>query len=921
MSNQQHNEKTIFNAALQLPDGEARIAYLKEACGDDLPLRIRVEALLRDHPEVGSFMEIPPTVVVDAAARAKTADSTEQGLTAGTLWAGRYRIVGLLGEGGMGKVYRADDLKLGQSVALKFLPHRLATDALWLVRFRNEVRIAREVAHPNVCRVYDIGEAEGEHFISMEYVDGEDLASLLRRIGRLPQDKAIEIARQLCAGIAAAHDKRVLHRDLKPANIMLDGRGKVRITDFGIAAMVGTPGGDQIRAGTPAYMAPEQMAGTEVTVRSDIYSLGLLLYEIFTGKKAIDADSITQIQRAHERGTPRTPSTHIKDLDPQVERIILQCLEKDPKNRPRSAIAVAAALPGADLLAAAIAAGETPSPEMVAEAGETGALRPAIALPCLAGVVALLVCVVLLKDRDNLLRMVPLRKPPEVLADRAEQISQRLGYTNPPADRAFWFTRHEEYLWQILGTDKSPERWKRLASGRPAALIFHYRAAPSAMTPLNLEGGVNLTDPPFNEPGMMRLQLDTEGRLLKFEAVPTKYEETPALERDPDWSALFAEAELDMVKFTNAAPVWTPEVYCDRRVAWAGTHPWQTNWTMRVEAGSFAGKPVHFAVSADWQKPEPAQPVRAWAEFLDELPWWGPILAVLGVAIYLARRHVVTGRGDRRGATRLAWYVFAVSAAHYLLLAHNVWRLGILQGVLLAAAWKAAASWIFYLALEPYARRYWPHSLVSWSRLLAGRLRDAHIGRDMLVGCLLGVAFAVCEILKYVVPSWTGLPPMFTPLAGELLINARAAAAEFFGVLSGVPIEMGIFLGLLLLRMLLRRQGLALSVFVLSSLLVFGREAISLGKGNWLAPILELLILFASTAIMLVAIVRFGLLAIVVTGLAKGLVTSFPTTFDFSAWWAGPALFGPLCVAALASYGCWTALAGRPLLKDESLAR
>src|SRR5262245_1433470 len=124
-------------------------------------------------------------------------------------------------------------------------------------------------------------------------------------MGRLPQDKAIEIARQLCAGLAAAHDKGVLHRDLKPANIMVDGRGKVRITDFGIAAMVGTPGGDQIRAGTPAYMAPEQLAGTEVTVRSDIFALGLVLYEIFTGRKAIDAESITQIQRAHERGTPR----------------------------------------------------------------------------------------------------------------------------------------------------------------------------------------------------------------------------------------------------------------------------------------------------------------------------------------------------------------------------------------------------------------------------------------------------------------------------------------------------------------------------------------------------------------------------------------------------------------------------------------
>src|SRR5262245_52433167 len=137
--------------------------------------------------------------------------------TPGTLLAGRFRIVGRLGRGGMGEVYRADDLRLGQAVALKFLPEAFANDPRWLRRFNDEVRIARDVAHPNVCRTYDIVESDGEHFITMEYVDGEDLSSLLRRIGRLPQHKAIEIARQLCAGLAAAHDKGVLHRDLKPA--------------------------------------------------------------------------------------------------------------------------------------------------------------------------------------------------------------------------------------------------------------------------------------------------------------------------------------------------------------------------------------------------------------------------------------------------------------------------------------------------------------------------------------------------------------------------------------------------------------------------------------------------------------------------------------------------------------------------------
>src|SRR6187431_2853705 len=195
----------------------------------------------------------------------------------GALFAERYRIVALLGRGGMGEVYRADDLRLGQAVALKFLPEALADDAGRLDRLYNEVRTARQIAHPAVCRVYDIGEAEGQHFLSMEFVDGEDLASLLRRIGRLPQDKAIEIARQICAGLGAAHERGVLHRDLKPENVMIDGRGRAKITDFGLAGATAGIIGAEARAGTPQYMAPEQMRGGELSVQTDLYSLGLVL--------------------------------------------------------------------------------------------------------------------------------------------------------------------------------------------------------------------------------------------------------------------------------------------------------------------------------------------------------------------------------------------------------------------------------------------------------------------------------------------------------------------------------------------------------------------------------------------------------------------------------------------------------------------
>jgi serine/threonine protein kinase len=184
-----------------------------------------------------------------AGAAGSAFPSVEEGrFPAGTTLAGRSRILGLLGRGGMGEVYRALDLVLNQPVALKFISAAAHTSEAALARFRNEVRIARQVSHPNVCRVYDIGVIEGQHFLSTEYVDGEDLASLLRRIGRLRSDKALEFTRRICAGLAAAHERGVLHRDLKPANIMIDGRGQVRITDLGLAALAGEVAGVDIRS-------------------------------------------------------------------------------------------------------------------------------------------------------------------------------------------------------------------------------------------------------------------------------------------------------------------------------------------------------------------------------------------------------------------------------------------------------------------------------------------------------------------------------------------------------------------------------------------------------------------------------------------------------------------------------------------------
>src|SRR5687768_3329941 len=295
------------------------------------------------------------------------------GFTPGTILADRYRIVALLGRGGMGEVYRADDLRLGQPVALKFLS--LGGGAA-LENLYHEVRVARQVSHPNVCRVHDVVEAGGHRFIAMEYVDGEDLASLLRRIGRLPANKATDLARDVCQGLAAAHDRGIIHRDLKPANVMVDGSGRAHVTDFGLASLAGSDDGRI--AGTPAYMAPEQVAGQPVSTRSDVYSLGLVLHEMFTGEKVYASASFAE-RRQQRVIRPKPTSSSVKDVDPAVDAAIAACLAEDPAMRPASARAVLAMLPGGDALDAAMAAGETPSPEMVAAAAETGELSPRVA--------------------------------------------------------------------------------------------------------------------------------------------------------------------------------------------------------------------------------------------------------------------------------------------------------------------------------------------------------------------------------------------------------------------------------------------------------------------------------------------------------------------------------------------------------------
>ena len=605
------------------------------ACGSEIPGAARFcpfcgrEVVLGSTPTLAT--EATPRTPGSPGASPRQRDSSPSGrissssgsfdgarFTPGTVLEDRYRIVAMAGRGAMGEVYRAEDLKLSQTVALKFLPESIAQDGAAMARFHREVRIARQVSHPNVCRVFDIGQTDGLQFLTMEYVDGEDLSTLLRRIGHLPSVKALEIARQMCAGLAAAHDHGVIHRDLKPANVMIDGRGKVRITDFGVAGVAGNFGAEERLAGTPAYMAPEQLAGRDASIQSDIYALGLVLYEVFTGKRAFEAITVAELRRAHEQPSPTNPSLLVKDIDPIAERVILRCLEKDPAKRPATALQVAAALPGGDPLAAALAAGETPSPEMVAASGETEGLRPVVAWGLLAGVIVLVAAAILLSSQVMLYRRVPLDTPPEALAQRARDILQSAGYSEPPVDTAMGFYRGKSFCAisrnttsrRRVGTTSRPGRW---CFGIAAALGRSRWEPLLGCTP---RGTVWTDDPPLDVSGMTLLRLNPLGRLTQLIVVPPQVEMPAGAEVSPhgaphgvpDWAPLFSAAGLDPSKWPPAQPMWTPPVYSDARAAWTGTLAERPDIPVRIEAAAYRGKPVYFELIGPWTRPERVQP-------------------------------------------------------------------------------------------------------------------------------------------------------------------------------------------------------------------------------------------------------------------------------------------------------------------------
>lgn len=899
--------KEIFLEACSLPPPQ-RSSFISKSCAGNNETLREVERLLAHHRPAPA-----------AAAAASPGDKGElKELAAmltepptfetGDMVAERYRIVSLLGEGGMGRVYRAEDLRLHKTVALKFLPPLHILDPTWRRRVEREVNLSRAVSHPGVCRIHDLGEVDGAPFISMEYVDGEDLSSLLRRVGRITGPRAIAIARQLCAALAAAHIHGVLHRDLKPANVMIDGKGRVRITDFGLAVYAGQVDRAEIRSGTPRYMAPEQIAGIAVDERSDIYSLGLVLYEMFTGKPAFTAENRSDYLRIHRTVEPEAPSAIVPDIDPHVEAVILACLRKDPAERPVSALAVAASLPGGDLLAAALDAGQIPTREMLADAAAHGPIdRKKICITGIVGI-ALFALSLLIGHDTHPIATHGGAKSPEVLAELARQVATSAGLQpNNTIDDGRYFPATDADLTPFVETADGGRLVLALPRGED--VLFRYRLrAPKSLPPAgDVLSFIMPTRTPFElSPASDQsslIVLDGQGRPLLVQADKGVGQATT----NSDWHSLVRAAGFDARDLTPVPPLTTPGGNPTEHLAFSVNPKTGEDGGVRIEIAT-TGNHVSFFAALRESTKDPqgllySTPAR-WIAIRTVRS--AVLLALIAIALPLAWRNLSAG-GDVVGSLRVGAFVFSLRLIGNLLSAQNANGFkGLVENCTngtISALCEGLIVALFYISIESHVRQLWPRTLGSWSRLLNGRIRDRFVARDILFGCVVGAFWAILLFVDRGLPvwmNWNSRPQLRMYQSLDDLVGGRFAIAGLLTSLRG-----GIYQGLALLFLLVigtwltgKRKWPALVIVWFFGSLMYAPTASS-PVAAWT------LLSFGLVGLGLYVLTCWGLVSILSALVVLSLLGVFPITTYFGAWYAGYGIFA--CIATLA-IGLWSFL-------------
>ncbi len=846
----------------------------------------------------------------------------------GTLLLERYRIVARLGEGGMGEGYRADDLILEQPVALKFLVQGADTLGPRLEQLRAEVRLARQISHPNICAVYDIGEAEETPFISMELIDGEDLQAVLAREGQLTSEQGLDLAKQMAAGIHAAHQKGIIHRDLKPANIMVDAQGQVRITDFGLAQLT-ADGGSGPLAGTPAYMAPEQLRGEELSEQSDLYALGLILYELFAGQSAHEVNSLQQLMEVRSRDTEVALAEYNPELDLAVEEVIEACLRQDPAIRIKSALTVFQMLPGNSPLEAALAMGQTPSPEQVAASVEQPLLSTRVIVTLLIAAVASLVLNLALSEQSSLLSGAHFQASPEAMRVAARSWLDALGIPRLPHSSAGLrgnqgasdYDPADERIRLAWKTGR--REFQRLE--QPAAGWFWYRESQATLRPREYlhvfsPHGVfknhlaSWDDPAITVSDSLLLVRTPAGKLDTFrinlgdDLLPAW---KPAEKPQRIWvDELFREAGLRKSDFVDSATDrqsvavskqrWICPVAHDACFEWTGTYPNNPHLPLAVRMGFLRGRPVYFRVVPPWREERTA---------LQDLPAVLFVIVLVGCLV-LVPRNIRRRNADVAGAIKIGIVAFGVSEICWLLEAPHHASLDelmiVVQGVV-RSLFQSLGLVLAYLALEPLLRRLWPTLLVSWTRFMQGRWRDPLIGRDLLIAftgsginkLLYGLQFALAERLTAgVMPTADQLPFFAAPrlmfaMYGEFLLTATWVCLFYLMVF------------ILLVKVICRRTLIA---YLACIGMVFFLQLTS-GEDHWFLRATT----FISVVMPITILMRWGILAAVsyfFANLTLGVICSH----NIALWYGTTTLVSVLLFVLAVGCGTRYALAGRSLL-------
>lgn len=529
---------------------------------------------------------------------------------------------------------------------------------------------------------------------------------------------------------------------------------------------------------------------------------------------------------------------------------------------------------------------------MVAAAGDTDSISVRTVGILVVLILAGLVAAAILGGKTNLLTKTPFPKAPAFLEQKAQDVIQSLGYTDSPIDRAYGLSYDEEYHRYAEKQEKPATYRAQLAKGQPPLICFWYRQSPQYLEAYRNTSGsgdpripaVSPNNPPPTQSGMVGLNLDPQGRLIEFSAVPPQVEETPVPPRPADWTALLTAAGLDMTRFALAEPHWIPSVGFDARAAWTGSYAHAPEVPLRIEAASWRGKPVNFQVIGPWSRPARMHPLQRTAadSFFPAF-----LICLIILAAFLAWRNIRLQRGDTRGALRLAAFVLFLDMLLWLCGASHVPTLYELDSFfkrLSEALLDAGICWIVYLAIEPYVRRRWPQIMITWSRLLGGGVRDPLVGGHLLIGGAFGVGMAAWSFVGRLHLEQSGA------LASDLSLDSMLDARHMTLVLDGT-LKTSIFASLFfllfffLLRTMFRRMWLATAAFIVVFTLVvyslIGFDQFSLFGGVTL-PLYAALLIFILT--------RFGVLALIVAFSVSSTLGNFPLTADFSAWYAGSSL-------------------------------